>query len=68
MQPRTSTLLAPAVTLGMDRKHLQYLFLEVIDKFNLFDALLSYRNGNNATEGWCRVALATKHSKSRHET
>lgn len=55
--------------LGPDRKYLQDLFFfsDVTDKFNLFDVPLSYGSSNNATEGWCRVAVATKHSKSGHE-
>ena len=62
LQSRTSALAVSAMILEMDRKRLQYLFLDVIDKFNLSGVLLSYRNSNNATEGCCTAELPWQQS------
>lgn len=37
--------------LEMHIKHLQHFFSGVIDEFNLFDVVLSYRDSNDAMEG-----------------
>lgn len=54
LQTRTGALATSGMKLEMSRKHLPVSFSDVIDKFNLFDVLLSYRNSNNARKDAAR--------------